>query len=136
MPEIGELIATAFCERVARRGGNYNNTSNAGMGYLNCNNPRSNANANYGGRPRSRSKAKVWHVTSGQRHRYGRGVFPATVIRGNKKPGHGQRIRLGIAAKRPEGREAMAAGSVTHTAYAKRKRHAQHDGGGCFGKAA
>ena len=54
--ELAAIFATAFCERVARRGGNYNNTSNAGMAYLNCNNPRSNANANYGGRPRSRSQ--------------------------------------------------------------------------------
>ena len=54
--ELAAIIATAFCERVARRGGNYNNTSNAGMAYLNCNNPRSKANANYGGRPRSRSQ--------------------------------------------------------------------------------
>ena len=36
--ELAAIIATAFCERVARRGGNYNNTSNAGMAYLNCNN--------------------------------------------------------------------------------------------------
>lgn len=53
MPRIGSHFATAYCERVARRGGNYNNTSNAGMAYLNCNNPRGNANANYGGRLRS-----------------------------------------------------------------------------------
>ena len=38
---------------MARRGGNYNNTSNAGLGYLNVNNPRSNVNANYGARGRS-----------------------------------------------------------------------------------
>lgn len=56
MPRIGGHFATAYCERVARRGGNYNNTSNAGMAYLNCNNPRGNANANYGGRLRSRSQ--------------------------------------------------------------------------------
>ena len=41
-------------ERVARRGGYYYNTSYAGMAYLNCNHPRSCANAYYGGRPRSR----------------------------------------------------------------------------------
>ena len=57
--ELAAITATAFCERVARRGGNYNNTSNAGMAYLNCNNPRSNANANYGGRPRSRSQRET-----------------------------------------------------------------------------
>ncbi|MBQ9211064.1 MAG: hypothetical protein IJ153_05650 [Clostridia bacterium] len=43
--------------RVARRGGNYNNTSNTGPAYLNFNNNRSNANTNYGGRPRSR----IWY---------------------------------------------------------------------------
>lgn len=41
-------------ERVARRGGVYNNASHAGMACLICNNPRSHANASYGGRPRSR----------------------------------------------------------------------------------
>jgi len=41
--------------RVARRGGNYNNTSNAGVGYMNGNNTRSNANGNNGARPRSRN---------------------------------------------------------------------------------
>ena len=34
--------------RIPRRGGDYNNTSNAGLGYVNCNNVRSNANANFG----------------------------------------------------------------------------------------
>ena len=34
-----------------RRGGNYNNTSNAGLGYVNCNNSRANTNVNYGVRP-------------------------------------------------------------------------------------
>lgn len=41
-------------ERVARRGGLCGNTSCAGMGYLNCLSPRSNSDAYYGGRPRSR----------------------------------------------------------------------------------
>ena len=41
-------------ERVARRGGYSNYTSYAGMACLYCNYPRSNANASYGGRPRSR----------------------------------------------------------------------------------
>ena len=40
--------------RFPRRGGNYNNGGNIGLGYENCNNPRSNANRNYGARPRSR----------------------------------------------------------------------------------
>lgn len=62
------IASRACCERVARRGGNYNNTSNAGMAYLNCNNPRSNANVNYGARPRSQSHAKDQYVTHGWRH--------------------------------------------------------------------
>lgn len=41
-------------ERVARRGGHYRNTSYAGVAALDCNHPRSYANAHYGGRPRSR----------------------------------------------------------------------------------
>lgn len=41
-------------ERVARRGGAYADTSRAGMAYLNCYYPRSNARVHYGGRPRSR----------------------------------------------------------------------------------
>lgn len=52
---MAAIIATAFCERVARRGGDYN-SSYAGMAFLYCLNSRSNANANYGGRPRSRSQ--------------------------------------------------------------------------------
>ena len=49
-------IQLTKAERVARRGGNYNNTSNTGPAYLNFNNNRSNANTNYGGRPRSRER--------------------------------------------------------------------------------
>ena len=49
----GYLYVCLSGERLGRRGGNYNNTSNAGLGYLNGNNVRSNANANYGCRPRS-----------------------------------------------------------------------------------
>jgi len=37
-----------FCLRFPRRGGNYNNTSNAGLGYVNSNNSRGNSNVNYG----------------------------------------------------------------------------------------
>ena len=37
--------------RAANRGGNWNNTSNAGVFNLNFNNPRSNSNTNIGGRP-------------------------------------------------------------------------------------
>jgi len=48
--------AWSFCpvvQRFPRRGGNYNNGSNIGLGYENCNNDRGNANRNYGVRPRS-----------------------------------------------------------------------------------
>ena len=38
-------------EYYPRHGGNYGNTSNAGLGYVNCNNSRANANVNYGCRP-------------------------------------------------------------------------------------
>jgi RNA-directed DNA polymerase len=39
------------CEFFPRRGGNYNNTSNAGLGYENVNNTRGNTNINNGARP-------------------------------------------------------------------------------------
>ena len=57
MPKLGSPFGTRLI-RFPRRGGNYNNTSNAGLGYVNCNNARSNANANYGARPRSHSCLK------------------------------------------------------------------------------
>lgn len=34
--------------RIPNRGGNWNNSSNAGVFYLNLNNPRSNVNTNIG----------------------------------------------------------------------------------------
>lgn len=40
-------------ERFSRRGGNYSNTSNAGLGYVNSSNPRGSVNTRYGCRPRS-----------------------------------------------------------------------------------
>lgn len=43
-------------ERVARRGGSYSRTSNAGMGSLGCNYARSYSVTGYGARPRSRQK--------------------------------------------------------------------------------
>ena len=54
--ELAAIIAAAFCERVARRGGDSGGTSSAGMACLHCNYPRSGASAAYGGRPRSRSQ--------------------------------------------------------------------------------
>lgn len=41
-------LASVFFLRFPRRGGNYNNTSNAGLGYVNSNNTRGNSNVNYG----------------------------------------------------------------------------------------
>jgi len=39
---------SSSCERLPIRGGNWNNTSNAGVFALNLNNPRSNVNTNIG----------------------------------------------------------------------------------------
>ena len=47
------LACFSVDQRFPRRGGNYNNGSNAGLGYVNANNERGNANNNYGCRPRS-----------------------------------------------------------------------------------
>lgn len=58
MPKLGSPFGTRLI-RFPRRGGNYNNTSNAGLGYVNCNNARSNANVNYGARPRSHSAVNL-----------------------------------------------------------------------------
>lgn len=44
------------CERMPYRGGNWNNGGNAGLGALNLNNSRANANTNIGFRLRFRSK--------------------------------------------------------------------------------
>lgn len=46
-------------ERVARRGGHCNGASYAGVACLYCNDPRSNAYAGYGGRPRSPSEPLI-----------------------------------------------------------------------------
>lgn len=58
---------------LAYRGGNWNNTSNAGVFYANGNNPRSNVNTNIGFRSalpsHVRSLVLMWHQdgTGGQR---------------------------------------------------------------------
>ncbi len=62
--------------RFPRRGGNYNNGSNAGLGYVNSNNPRSNANWNYGARPRSLYISKELRSTRPQTIISGRRTFP------------------------------------------------------------
>lgn len=63
--------------RFPRRGGNYNNSSNAGLGYVNSNNDRGNANTNYGARPRSQHTFKALrdHESAGTFFD-GRGAFP------------------------------------------------------------
>ena len=82
--------------RFPRRGGNYNNTSNAGLGYENCNNTRANTNTNYGARPRSqRIKRAARSSADGRINRMGGVCFPAAsaanndpcpVIRGPESP--------------------------------------------------
>ena len=42
------LEPSPSCERLPIRGGNWNNTANAGVFALNLNNPRSNVNTNIG----------------------------------------------------------------------------------------
>jgi|GEM_PF-1790251 hypothetical protein len=56
--DLGLTFFSPVVQRFPRRGGNYNNGGNIGLGYENCNNPRSNANRNYGARPRSRRQKK------------------------------------------------------------------------------
>lgn len=48
-------MVACFLWRFPRRGGNYNNTSNTGLGYVNANNTRGNTNTNYGVRSGSAS---------------------------------------------------------------------------------
>jgi len=55
MGSILHSDSALFFERFPRRGGNYNNTSNTGLGYVNANNTRSNTNTNYGVRSGSAS---------------------------------------------------------------------------------
>jgi len=57
------LACFSVVQRFPRRGGNYNNGGNMGLGYENCNNPRSNANRNYGARPRSQQHQKGLTIT-------------------------------------------------------------------------
>lgn len=60
MPRSWLLCASGYAFlRFPRRGGNYNDTSNAGLGYVNGNNERGNENANYGGRSRSQHILKL-----------------------------------------------------------------------------
>ena len=49
-------------DRFPIRGGNWNNGTNAGLGALNLNNPRSNANSNIGFRP-ALDYARSKHLT-------------------------------------------------------------------------
>ena len=62
--------------RFPRRGGNYNDTSNAGLGYVNANNERGNENTNYGGRSRSQHTFKAsQRLRISEHHSDGRGTF-------------------------------------------------------------
>ena len=68
--------------RFPRRGGNYNDTSNAGLGYVNGNNERGNENANYGGRSRSQHIFKAsQRLRIGEHPSDGRGTFLQWSIR-------------------------------------------------------
>lgn len=44
----GQVECARHFWQFPRRGGNRNNTSNAGLGYCNSNNDRGNSNVNYG----------------------------------------------------------------------------------------
>ncbi|NLV58667.1 MAG: RNA-dependent DNA polymerase [Clostridiales bacterium] len=70
-----------------RRGGNYNNTSNAGLAYVNSNNARANTNTNYGARPASPSDARFIGIVTphgvggyGFRHSALKAKEPASVV--------------------------------------------------------
>ncbi|MFW5988632.1 MAG: hypothetical protein ACOCPQ_00220 [Desulfosudaceae bacterium] len=49
----GNRFRGRILQRFPRRGGNWNNGSNAGLAALNLNNERSNSNSNIGVRPAS-----------------------------------------------------------------------------------
>lgn len=56
------------------RGGNWNNTSNAGLFYLNLNNVRSNVNTNIGFRPALPRSARTAHLKGRAAARRGKGA--------------------------------------------------------------
>lgn len=62
--------------RCVYRGGNWNNGTNAGVFYLNGNNPRSNVNTNIGFRSALALFAYVLRATALQEHKGKRGAFP------------------------------------------------------------
>lgn len=76
--EIWAWLFSPVVQRFPRRGGNYNNGGNIGLGYENCNNPRGSANRNYGARPRSRRQKKALHGYAPAADKQdGRGSFPS-----------------------------------------------------------
>lgn len=97
-------------EGLAYRGGNWNNTSNAGVFYANGNNPRSNVNTNIGFRSalpsNVRSLALMWHQdgTGGQRD-----LSPCLSRQ--------QRQKIKVPRRRPVGNESR------HTRRNWRKAH-------------
>lgn len=122
MPRPAGIRRAALWRRFPRRGGNYNNGSNAGLGYVNSNNARSNANTNYGCRPRSLRTSKAPRSTRPRPTvRKGGACFP--------RSGHGAQTtippgpegtlrsenRTGTAAKRPEGRKEHGPPAAAHT---------------------
>lgn len=60
--------------RLANCGGNWNNTSNAGLGYRNGNNPRTNVNNNIGFRV-ARLKRFILYILTDAGNRY-KDAFP------------------------------------------------------------
>lgn len=73
--------------RLAYRGGNWNNTSNAGVFYVNGNNSRSNANTSLGFRsalpPHVRSLALTWHQ-DGTGETKGSISVPSEIVEGKR----------------------------------------------------
>ena len=55
----GRLYVNSSGERLPYRGGHWSNGSNAGLGALNLNNPRSNSNTNIGFRPALEERQKL-----------------------------------------------------------------------------
>lgn len=120
------LACFSVVQRFPRRGGNYNNGGNMGLGYENCNNPRSNANRNYGARPPLPAASKrPDDYASRPFNLFGRGAFPSGEYPVNEKPGDDSR---GHRCEAPGRAESYGCPQHNPTAYAQRKRHAQQNG--------
>lgn len=132
VPRIGCALSPRGRWRLGRRGGNYNNTSNAGLGYLNGNNVRSNANANYGCRPRSRKCDFSPYCWKGQEppafFLFREGCVSLRRKPENNNPA-GTRKTAGIAMEMLDSSGAggwKQAANGTHQSNRQRKRHTWH----------